>query len=220
MRKRHRVLSALFALTFAVLAACGPETVRLTPSPTVAATTPAPTTAAPTATRTPTAPPTTPAASASTTVAPTTSPGSTPPAACAPNTGGSPTAGPQITAIRAAHNPGVDRFVVEFNGAVVPAYEIKVANSFTAPSGQAVRVDGNAFFSVRVQGQGHTEAGQRSFTQTMPYRPGLPLIREIQLVEDFEGVVIFGVGLERLACPTILTLLSPPRVVIDFPTPP
>lgn len=125
-----------------------------------------------------------------------------------------------MVAIRAAHNPGADRFVLEFSGGVVPAYEIKVANSFTAPSGQAVRVDGNAFFSVRVSGQGHTEAGQRSFSQTMPYRPGLPLIREIQLVEDFEGVVIFGVGLERLACPNVLTLLSPPRVVIDFPTPP
>lgn len=219
MRNRQRIWTALFTLTLAVSGACGPETVRISPSPTVAATSAAPSTAAPTPTRTPTP---TPAASASTlpSLAPTTSPGSTPPTACQPLTGGSPTAGPQITAIRAAHNPGADRFVVEFNGAVVPAYEIKVANTFTAPSGQAVRVDGNAFFSVRVNGQAHTDAGQRSFSQQMPYRPGLPLIREIQLVEDFEGVVIFGVGLERLACPNVLTLLSPPRVVIDFPTPP
>lgn len=220
MRKRQRLAGALFALTFAVLAACGPETVRLTPSPSVAATTPAATTAPATPTRTATAVPTTAAPTATPTQAPTTSPGSTPPTACQPLTGGSPVAGPQVTAIRAAHNPGADRFVLEFNGTVVPAYEIKVASSFTAPSGQAVRVDGNAFFSVRVNGQAHTDAGQRSFSQQMPLRPGLPLIREIQIVEDFEGVVIFGVGLERLACPNVLTLLSPPRVVIDFPTPP
>jgi hypothetical protein len=42
----------------------------------------------------------------------------------------------------------------------------------------------------------------------------------VKLVEDFEGTVVFGVGLERVACPTVLTLLSPARIVIDFPTPP
>jgi hypothetical protein len=71
-----------------------------------------------------------------------------------------------------------------------------------------------------MNGQAHTDAGARSYTQGDPFRPGLPLIREVKLVEDFEGVVIFGVGLERLACPTVLTLLSPARVVLDFPTPP
>jgi len=125
-----------------------------------------------------------------------------------------------VNALRAAHNPGADRFVVEFTGTVVPSYEIKVASTFTAPSGQAVRVDGNAFFSVRVTGQAHTNAGARSYSQPDPYRPGLLLIREVKQVEDFEGVVIFGVGLERLACPNVLTLLSPPRIVLDFPTPP
>ena len=64
------------------------------------------------------------------------------------------------------------------------------------------------------------EHGNRSYPQPDPYRPGLPLIREVKQVEDFEGQVVFGVGLERLACPTVLTLLSPSRVVLDFPTPP
>jgi hypothetical protein len=115
---------------------------------------------------------------------------------------------------------GADRLVIEFTGAVVPAYEIKVASTFTATSGQTVRVDGNAFFSVRVAGQAHTDAGAKSYPQPDPYRPGLPLMREVKRVEDFEGVVIFGVGLERLACPNVLTLLAPPRIVLDFPTPP
>ena len=97
---------------------------------------------------------------------------------------------------------------------------MEIASTFVAPSGQAIRVDGNAFLSVRVGGQAHTDAGQRSYPQADPYRPGLPLIREVKLVTDFEGVVIFGVGLERSACPTLLVLASPPRIVLDFPTPP
>lgn len=218
MSTPRSVWTGLLTLTLAAAAACGPETVRISPTPTAVATSAAPSTSSATPTRTATAAPTT--AAPTPTSPATTSPGSTPPAACQTLTGGSPTASPQVASIRAAHNPGADRFVIEFTGAVVPSYEIKVANSFTAPSGQAVRVDGNAFFSVRVAGQAHTDAGQRSFSQQMPFRPGLPLIREIQLVEDFEGVVIFGVGLERLACPNVLTLLSPPRVVVDFPTPP
>src|SRR4051812_45274610 len=78
-----------------------------------------------------------------------------------------------------------------------PSYRVtsyKVANTFTAPSGQSVRVDGNAFFSVRVSGQAHTASGARSYAQPDPFRPGLPLIREVKQVEDFEGQVVFGVG--------------------------
>ena len=103
----------------------------------------------------------------------------------------------------------------------MPAYEIKSSSDiFGSPSGLSVRVDGNAFFSLRVSGQAHTDTGQRSYAQADPYRPGLPLIRVVDLVTDFEGAVIFGVGLERLVCPTLLVLASPPRIVLDFPTPP
>ena len=219
MIRRTRLLAALFALTSVVAFACTPETVRISPTPTVARTTAAPT-ATPSPTRTATAAPTTAAPTATPTTPPPPSPGTTPPTACPTLTGGAPTAGPLVNALRAAHQTGNDRLVIEFTGTAVPGYEIKVASTFTAPSGQAVRVDGNAFFSVRVTGQAHTNTGARSYPQPDPFRPGLPLVREVKLVEDFEGVVIFGLGLERLACPTVLTLLSPPRIVLDFPTPP
>ena len=218
---RHRIaFSALFLLTSLVVAACTPETVRVTASPTPAATTSAAPTATATATRSPTPQPTTPAPTATPTAAPTTSPGSTPPVACATRSGGSPLAASRLTAIRAAHQPGFDRLVFEFSGPAVPEYLIELASSFTATSGQPVRVDGNAFFKVRSGGQAHNDAGQRSYPQPDPYRVGLIVVREIKLVEDFEGVILFGVGMERLVCPTVVTLLGPTRVVIDFPTPP
>lgn len=220
MDTRARLPTALFLLTF-VAAACTPqETVRLSPSPTVTPTT-APATSAP-ATRTPSPPPTAPPSPTPTrSPSPTTSPGSTPPTACPETTGGAATlGGATVKAIRAAGHPGYDRLVIEFAGAAVPAYRIAVASTFIAPSGQAVPVSGNAFFSVRVSGQAHTDAGQRSYDEPDPYRPsGTTVIREVKLVEDFEGVVIFGVGLGRLACPTVSTVLGPPRLILDFPTP-
>lgn len=218
MTKPKRLLTALFLLTLTIGSACTGETVRISPTPTVAASTAAPTTAAPT--RTATAAPTTAAPTPTRSAAPTTSPGSSPNAACQPITGGSPLSAPAVTQLRASHQPGYDRVVFEFSGQTVPAYEIKVAQTFVAPSGQAVRVDGNAFISVRFTAQAHTDAGQRSYPQPDPFRPGLPVVREVKLVEDFEAVVVFGVGLERLVCPTVLTLLGPARVVLDFPTPP
>lgn len=219
MRKRNRLLGALLTLTSVLALACTPETVRLSPTPTVAPSTAATSTAAPTATRTATAAPTT-AAPTPTVAPPTNSPGSTPSPACAPLTGGTPLGPTRLVAIRAAHNPGFDRLVFEFSAPVVPEYRIELASTFAGPSGLPVRVDGNAFFSVRFAADGHTDAGQRSFPQPDPFRVGLIVVREVKVVEDFEGVLRFGVGMERPVCPTVLTLLGPSRVVVDFPTPP
>jgi hypothetical protein len=215
----HRALIGLSTFLLVAALACTPETVRVTPTPTVAQT-PASTTVAPTTTSTATPAPTAAPPSATVTPSASTSPGGTASPSCPTLTGGSPIAGPRVAALRAAHDPGFDRLVLEFTGNVVPQYEIKVASTFIAPSGLAIRVDGSALFSVRVGGQAHTDAGQRSYSEPDPYRPGLPIIREVKLVTDFEGAVIFGVGLERVACPTVLVLASPPRIVLDFPTPP
>jgi hypothetical protein len=215
------VLPALFSIALIAGLACAPETVRATPTPMVAPTTVAPTTAAPTPTRTTTPARTTAPPSAAVVPTVTGSPRVTASTACPTLTGGSALAAPRVAALRAAHNPGLDRLVIEFTEQAVPSYEIKSSSDiFGSPSGFSVRVDGNAFFSIRVSGQAHTDAGQRSYLQADPYRPGLPLIREVKLVTDFEGAVIFGLGLERLACPTLLVLASPPRIVLDFPTPP
>jgi hypothetical protein len=212
----NRLRTGLCTLALVAGLACTPQNVRVTPTPTLSATSAAPTTAAPTST--PTTAPASPSAPAS---APATAtPAGTASTACPPLRGGSAIAGPQVSALRAAHDPGSDRLVIEFTGTVVPQYEIKPETTFIAPSGATIRVDGNAFISVRVGGQAHTDAGQRSYAQPDPYRPGLPLIREVKLVTDFEGAVIFGVGLERAACPAVLVLSAPPRLALDFQTPP
>ena len=148
------------------------------------------------------------------------------PIACPSQTGGSGSAQAQITAIRAAHQPGMDRIVFEFGPSSVGAYglppwSISVTNSFIGTSGKQVPVDGNAFQAVRFRNASTVDpaTGRQTFTQT-DIHPGLPLVRHIKLIDDFERVMTWGVGLERLACATVTELANPARLVVDLPTPP
>ena len=212
--------------------ACGPERVvlpRSSPSqssqPSIAATT-----APPTASRTASGAPTT---AAPTTAAPSptapASPGSTPASACPDQTGGSTANQAQLVAIRIAHTPGFDRLVFELGPSTAPGvygmppFRIAVATSLSGPSGQPVPIDGSALFGVRFQNAStvNPSDGSRSYTGATSLKPTTtPLIKEVRLVEDFERVMLWGVGLQRLVCPTLLTLSSPVRLVLDFPTPP
>jgi hypothetical protein len=190
----------------------------------------APATGSPSATRTGTAAPTT---AAPTTAPPTAtaaaSPGSTPATACPDQTGGASGNQAQLTAIRVAHNPGFDRLVFEFGPSTAPGvygmppYRIAVATSLSGPSGQPVPIDGSALFGVRFQNAStvNPTTGAKTYTGATSIKPTTtPLIKEVRLVEDFERVMTWGVGLSRLGCPTLLTLSSPVRLVLDFPTPP
>ena len=222
----------LIAVAVVAVSACGPERVvlpRSSPSASGLATV-APTTAAPTPTRTATAAPTT---AAPTTAAPTptaaASPGSTPASACPDQSGGAAGNQAQLTAIRIAHNPGFDRLVFEFGPSTAPGafgmppYRVAVATSLSGPSGQPVPIDGSALFGVRFQNAStvNPSTGAKTYTGATSLKPTTtPLIKEVRLVEDFERVMTWGVGLARLQCPTLLTLGSPVRLVLDFPTPP
>lgn len=223
---RNRLLIGLFTLTLVTGLGCTPETARVTPTPTVAPTTAASTTATPT--RTATAAPTT-APPSATVAPPSASPVGTTSAACPALTGGSPIAGPLVAALRAAHNPGFDRLVFEFGPSTAPGvygmppFRIAVATSLSGPSGQPVPIDGSALIGVRFQNAStvNPSDGSRSYTGATSLKPTTtPLIKEVRLVEDFERVLLWGVGLQRLQCPTLLTLSSPVRLVLDFPTPP
>jgi hypothetical protein len=124
--------------------------------------------------------------------------------------------------VRVAHQPGFDRVVFDFGtapggtGAGLPAWVVEQATSFVAPSGQSVPVAGNAFLGVRFQGAGQ----MGSYQGPMSLRPDIPLVREVKLVEDFEGVLAWGLGLDRLVCPRVSELSAPDRLVVDLPTPP
>jgi len=217
-----RAVAVLFLLT---AVACSPEEqVRVSPTPTAAPTTAAPS-PSPTRTTTPTAAPTTAAPSPTPTATPTTNPGGSPNVACTPRTGGSNANRSVITAIRVAHNPGFDRVVFELGPNAVgtyglPPYSVEVANTFIATSGQPVQVTGNAFFLVRLNNTDAHDQQGRVTVSPMDIKPTTPLVKHVRVVEDFEAVNRWAIGLDRLVCPTVLTLTNPVRLVIDFPTPP
>lgn len=217
--------SGLLALAL-VAAACTPTA---TPSPAPSSATPSTGAPTPTATLARPSPTATPAAtpSASPSATPSQSPSAgTTPVACPDQKGGNEAFQAQITAIRIAHNPGFDRIVFELGPTSVgpyglPPWSIAVANGFVGTSGRQVPVDGNAFLSLRFSNASTVDpnTGKQTYTQT-DLHPGLPLVRNVKLVEDFERVMIWGIGLERLVCPKVSDLAGPVRLVVDLPTPP
>lgn len=217
------------ALGIVIVSACGPQPEvgsSPTPSPTASASrTASPTTAAstsPTATAT-----ARPSATASPTPTAVSSPGSSPAAACPRSTGGTASNQAQLTAVRVAHQPGFDRLVFEFGQSTapgpfgMPAWTVETATSLSGPSGQPVTITGNALFGVRFQNAStQNPNGTPSYTGSTDLKPTTPLIKEVKIVEDFERVLLWGVGLDHLACPKVSELAGPFRVVLDFPTPP
>ena len=217
------------ALGIVVVSACGPQPeVGSSPTATPAASasrSPSPSATA-SATTTATVRP-----SASGTAVPTpsavSSPGSSPATACPRATGGNPSNQAQLVAVRVAHQPGFDRLVYEFGQSTapgpfgMPAYTVETATSLTGPSGQPVPVSGNALFSARFQNAStQNPNGTPSYTGSADLKPSTPLIKEVKIVEDFERVLLWGIGLDHLACPKVSELSAPFRIVVDFPTPP
>jgi len=147
---------------------------------------------------------------------------------CAAVTGGTTGAQAQLVGLRIAHQTGFDRIVFEFGPSTapgpfaMPSYRIEPASSFTAVSGQPVTLAGNAFLSVRFQNASTVSptTGQPTYPGPYDVQPGTPLVREVKLVEDFERVLVWAVGLDHPACPTVSQLSGPLRLVLDLPTPP
>ena len=137
---------------------------------------------------------------------------------CSDRSGGTTGVAGQVTGIRVAHHteaPGFDRIVFDFNGGI-PSYDLTRQESprfVKAPSGQPVALDGSAgikltFRDADVQGVADDQ------------KPGLLGVREIALLENFERVVSYGVGLSSSQCVRVLELSNPSRLVVDVITAP
>ncbi len=217
------------AIGIVVVSACGPQPdARSSPtlSPAASAARSASATPAPSASPSPTA---TVRPSPSVTSVPTAaaSPGSSPAPACPRTTGGNASNQAQLVAVRLAHQPGFDRLVFEFGQSTapgpfgMPAYTVETASSLSGPSGQPVTITGNALFGARFQNAStQNPNGTPSYTGSNDIKPTTPLIKEVKIVEDFERVLLWGVGLDHLVCAKVSELAGPFRVVLDFPTPP
>jgi len=104
----------------------------------------------------------------------------------------------------------------------MPIYDVSVVTQFVGGgSGAPVPVKGNAFLQVRFRNASTVDptTGKQTFSQT-DIRPDLPLVFEVKLIDDFERVMTWGLGLQHLSCAKVTELAGPVRLVVDLPTPP
>ncbi|HEV2139633.1 MAG TPA: hypothetical protein VGT01_00450, partial [Candidatus Dormibacteraeota bacterium] len=147
-------------------------------------------------------------------VTPPTPPGTNLPAfACSDASGGKVGAANAVAA-RTGEQPGYDRFVLQLD-AIVPSYTVKRQAKPTfseGASGRTVTLLGNAGVLVTVQ----SATGATTFTSSTDLiTPQFQILKEARQMQDFEGVVSWGLGLNQSACMRVFTLDGPARLVVD-----
>ncbi|MEO6796206.1 MAG: hypothetical protein ABI401_05145 [Candidatus Dormibacter sp.] len=140
---------------------------------------------------------------------------------CTDLSGGKPTGTSpgQLTHLRIAHQAaGYDRIVFEFAGGPVPSYTLtrQASTHFVKDaSGQPVTLQGSAGLKLVF----HGAAGYPTYTESTDQKPGLAVVKEVEQIGDFEGVLSWGIGLSQPACMRTIELANATRLVIDFQTP-
>ncbi|GAC1325301.1 MAG: hypothetical protein NVSMB13_08210 [Mycobacteriales bacterium] len=120
---------------------------------------------------------------------------------------------PVLSALTAGAHVDFDRVVLTFDGAL-PSWRVEYGSVQNGQSGQPLTLAGSATLRVDLRlAQAHNASG----TATVPrdQRPGLATVRELAVAEDFEGVVIVGVGLSGRVGLRVFELTAPKRLVID-----
>ena len=123
-----------------------------------------------------------------------------------------------LSTVRAGRHDCYERIVFDFKDENLPEFQVAVASPpFSGPSGDPIPVAGNRFVKVRFgttyahyPGTGNYE-GPDSITPA-----GFMTIREIRLIEDFEAVVVWVIGVEAEHLFRVGTLTNPTRVYIDI----
>lgn len=123
-----------------------------------------------------------------------------------------------IVALRAAHHPGYDRVVLEFDSAKVPTSAVRYVRRLVHDgSGRVVSVPGKAILQIEVRdARAHDDKGRSTVRLNRTF--GLPVVLATRSAGDFEGVVTLGVGLTRKAVFQVTQLRKPARLVVDVAT--
>ncbi len=121
-----------------------------------------------------------------------------------------------LVRVGAAAGDGFDRVVFTFDGDAVPGVRIRYLEepARECGSGRTVDVAGGArlevdFASARAHGDQDGREPDRE------QAPDLPALREIRLLCDFEGRVVWVLGTARRSPYRASVLAGPPRLVLD-----
>ncbi len=123
-----------------------------------------------------------------------------------------------VVAIRAAHHPGHDRFVLEFDTRRAPRATVALVPTLIGDfSGEPVPVPGRAVIRVQLQGAwAHSDPGEPTVALDQAF--ALPNVMALRGAGDFEGVVTMGIGLAARMPFHVHRLTDPGRIAIDVST--
>ena len=122
-----------------------------------------------------------------------------------------------LRAVETSSGPGYDRVVFEFAGDSVPGYHVEY---MTAPvrrcgSGNPVALAGAGRLVVRFEpARAHDERGNPSPAER-ERATGLPTLKDMKLVCDFEGQVEWALGVAAAAPYRVSETTGPARLVLD-----
>src|SRR5881628_3503059 len=123
-----------------------------------------------------------------------------------------------LRAVETGSGPGYDRVVFEFAGDSVPGYHVEYV---TAPvrrcgAGEPVALAGAGRLVVRFEpARGHDEQGNPSPAER-ERATGLPAVKDMKLVCDFEGQVEWVLGVAAAAPYRVSETTAPARLVVDI----
>ena len=118
---------------------------------------------------------------------------------------------------RVAENEGFDRLVLEFEGDIMPSYHVEYIDRpiRQCGSGEEISVAGDGWLSVRLEpANAHTEEGQPT-VQERSSMPGLPVVRQLTLICDFEAQVEWVLGVSSPNRYRVMELSEPARLIVD-----
>ncbi len=122
---------------------------------------------------------------------------------------------PLLKDVRIGRNSGYDRIVFEFDGTVVPGYEVRyVQAAQQCGSGSPVTTAGPSQMTVTIRpAAAHDDSGRVTFAPRE--LPGFESIKQAKATCDFEGVVGWVIGGERKPF-RVVELQNPPRIAVDI----
>jgi hypothetical protein len=122
-----------------------------------------------------------------------------------------------IDAVRTGTHSGYDRITIEFQNGVPSKVDVTTQDNATftqGASGQRVTLAGSAGLLVVIKGADEHTA----YSGPIDFKTNYPVLLEARQMEDFEGVVQWGLGLSKSACYRAFFLTNPTRLVIDIQT--
>jgi hypothetical protein len=122
-----------------------------------------------------------------------------------------------IDAVRVGTHTGYDRLTIEFKNGQPGSIELRTQASTTfmrSPRGDTVKLAGKDGILVTIRGaDAHT-----AYSGSTDFKTGFTDLLEVREVQDFEGVVQWGLGLSATPCYSTVILTNPTRLVIDIQT--